>query len=139
MQFHRFDRVVSRAFVGLVAGFLWASTPACSADESGMDAHTADHASTDATRDVFVAEHAPDVPQPFDSAVDCPGHLTCDDCREVGCGWCLTTNHCVPGGATGSADGTCMGAAWAYTLAQCVGSDGSVGPMDAAPGLDSGG
>ncbi len=41
-----------------------------------------------------------------------------------GCGWCATTNSCVPGSSTGATAGNCTGAAWQYLPSQCPGFDG---------------
>jgi len=60
--------------------------------------------------------------------VMCQTTTTCATCTpRIGCGWCRTTNTCIPGtSATMSTDGTCTGANWAYVPSACA-SDGGGG------------
>ena len=68
----------------------------------------------------FDAGPRPDVPP-----VVCSTSTTCGACTpRGGCGWCATTNSCVPGSSTGATAGNCTGAAWQYLPSQCPGFDG---------------
>ena len=49
----------------------------------------------------------------------CQSQTACDTCTMMGCGWCFGSNHCLPGTATGSTDGTCTGAMWSVATQAC--------------------
>lgn len=68
-----------------------------------------------------------------DGGNNCASATACGACSAMGsCGWCGTTNRCLAGTSTGSTDGTCMGANWAWTSSRCADGGGVLPPVDAA-------
>lgn len=66
--------------------------------------------------------------------VMCNTSTTCGTCApRGGCGWCATTNSCLPGNSMGSTNGMCTGMAWQYLPSQCPGFDGGAASCRGIP------